>query len=153
MTTPTDKLNEAPSPEVIEALSEQAALRRAVSQLMIVTLEGTTLFTSGDRNFLERYTPGGLIIQKVGRPSFAADYITSLRSLPYLEKNEVPMLIGTNLFMLPRRDLIQKDYFTQMPTLLALAAADDETYTRRYADFLALNLKTMGFNIDRKSVV
>lgn len=138
---------EGPPPEVIEALSEQAALRRAVSQLMIVTLEGSSMFTSADRNLLERYTPGGLIIGKVGRPSFAADYVSSLRKLGYLERGGVPMLIGTNLFMLPRRDIVQRDFFAQMPTLLAIAAADDETYTRRYADYLALNLKTMGFNM------
>jgi beta-N-acetylhexosaminidase len=154
MTTPQPEIKPdgpapelAPDPEIVEALNEQAALRRAVSQLMLVTLEGSSMYTTPDRQLLERYTPGGVIISTVGRPSFAADYVASLRKLPYLERNGVPMLIGTNLFLLPRRDIVQRDYFAQMPSLLTIAAADDETYTRRYAEYLATNLNTMGFNM------
>jgi len=133
--------------EVIEAITEQQALRKAVSQLMIVSLEGTTGFTTADRRFLERYTPGGIIIRTAGRPTFAADYVTEIRELGIEQRTGVPFLIGADLFVLPRRDRLQEKSFAQFPTLLSIAAAGDSTSTKRFAEFCATYLNALGFNM------
>lgn len=139
---PEDTKNTAPTQMDIQ----RAELRAAISQLMIVTLEGTSLFTSQDRFILKNYTPGGAIIRAVGRPSFAADYITELRSYADKPAEGQFLLIGADMFSLPRRDLVQKDRFFQLPSLLALAAADDPVNTKRFGEFVSMTLETMGFN-------
>lgn len=154
--TPDGKAPIAPVPEMEDEVDEpdiptsvelqRAELRKAVSQLMIVTLEGSTLFTSQDRYIMRSYPPGGIVMDTVGRPSFAADYITELRAVSDNPAEGRFALIGTNLFTLPRRDLVQRDRFYQLPSLLSLAASDDPEASKRFGDFLAMSLETMGFN-------
>jgi beta-N-acetylhexosaminidase len=142
-----DRSETETAPEPGTATVDYSGLRRAVSQLMLVTLEGTTTFTTSDRQLVQKYPPGGVIIKTISRPTFALEYVKRLRGLPIETRLGMPLLIGTDLFTLPRRDKVQMDSFVQTPSLLAIAAADDEESTRSFAEFMATQLEVMGFNM------
>ncbi|MDZ4861517.1 MAG: glycoside hydrolase family 3 N-terminal domain-containing protein [Candidatus Hydrogenedentes bacterium] len=122
-------------------------IRERIAQLMLVTLQGAPGPNSSDIEFMTRYTPGGVVIPEVLRPLTAADYITKLRQLPLEAATGIPMLIGTNFYGLARPT--PNDFprtFVPMPTLLAVAAANDPEVTQRLSELVAGHLKAMGFN-------
>ncbi|MCC6154740.1 MAG: PKD domain-containing protein [Candidatus Hydrogenedentes bacterium] len=147
--------NTEPKTDEKKALEEQSLaqrlqaldVRERLAQLMLVTLEGTPGPNASDREFMLRYAPGGVIIPKVLYPITACDYVTKLRSMPLEAMTGIPMLIGTNLYSLPRPAADElPTTFVPMPSLLALAAANDPDITQRVSVFAANHLKAMGFN-------
>lgn len=122
-------------------------IRQRVAQLMLVTLEGAPSPNMSDREFLTRYMPGGVVISSALKPVTAAEYITKLRAMPIDAVTGIPMLIGTDFFNLPKRtNERQPIMFTAMPSLLAVAAANDPDVTLRLSEMVAAHLKIMGFN-------
>ena len=122
-------------------------IRERLAQLMLVTLEGQPGPDSSDREFLLRYTPGGVIIPRVLKPATGADYIARLRKMPMEVATGIPMLIGTNLYSLPRPTADpMPTTFVPMPTLMAVAAANDPDVTKRLSTLVAQHLNAMGFN-------
>lgn len=134
------------APMDIAAKVASMSLRQRVSQLMVVTLEGAPAPNATDRDVLDRYTPGGVIIPSILRPSTAADYIIALRSTE--SKAGIPLLIGTDLYNLPRgtSNAINPN-FAPVPSLLSVAAAGDPDVTQRLSKFTADTLRMMGFNM------
>ncbi|MCC6490471.1 MAG: hypothetical protein IT364_23505 [Candidatus Hydrogenedentes bacterium] len=126
---------------------QKLSLRERVAQLMLVTLMGAPSPDMSDREFLARYTPGGVILPPIARPASVADYITALRQMPMERTSGIAMLIGTNLYDLPRRGNAKvAGSFIPMPSLLAVAAANDPEITGRLSKLAAEHLKVMGFN-------
>ncbi|MFA6241460.1 MAG: glycoside hydrolase family 3 N-terminal domain-containing protein [Candidatus Hydrogenedentales bacterium] len=144
--TPPEEGTPEAAPMDIPAKVQSLSLLQRVSQLMVVTLEGAPAPNAVDREVLERYTPGGVIIASILRPSTAAEYIISLRRTE--SRTGIPLLIGTNLHALPRGTSAGPNAdFTPLPTLLAVAAAGDPDVTQRLSKFSADYLKLMGFNM------
>jgi len=138
-----------PTEDELATRLQALTLEQRVAQLMLVTLRGSTSIVSRDQQLLRRFTPGGIIIPTVLRPTTAADYIAGLRALPIEVSTGIPMLIGTNLRTLPRATSYgQFDFFSQLPSLLSIAASNDPETTRRLATLTALQLRTMGFNMN-----
>lgn len=122
-------------------------VRERLAQLMLVTLEGSPAPNASDRDFLMKYTPGGVIIPRVLKPVTAADYIAKLRAIPLEAATGIPLLIGTNIYSLPRPVADEMPTtFVPMPTLMAVAAANDPDVTQRVSVLVADQLKAMGFN-------
>lgn len=139
-------VEETVTPSIAEKL-RKLDIRERLAQLMLVTLEGSPGPNSSDREFLTRYTPGGVIIPRVLKPATAADYITKLRGMPLEVATGIPLLIGTDLYSLPKSTLDgMPTSFVPMPTLMAVAAANDPDVTRRLSVLVADHLKAMGFN-------
>ncbi|MCL4692945.1 MAG: PKD domain-containing protein [Candidatus Hydrogenedentes bacterium] len=128
-------------------LVQSLNLRQRVSQLMLVTLTGTPRPDASDQELLAKYSPGGVILPPVSRPTTAASYVAAIRQMPMEMATGIPLFIGTNLYELPRRGNAQlDDSFIALPSLLAIAAANDADVTKRLAGLTADHLTLMGFN-------
>ena len=140
---PTD-----PSLDKRGTLIQSLSLRERVSQLMLVTLGGAPRPDVADQELLAKYTPGGVIVPQIARPATAASYVSNLRQLPIELATGIPLFIGTNLYDLPRRGNAKVDNsFISLPTLLAIAAANDPDVTSRLTKMTAEHLTLMGFNM------
>lgn len=124
---------------------DNMSLRDKVSQLMVVTMEGSHTPSVPDLAYLKKYTPGGAIIPKILKPAYAAVYVNKLRGVEQI--SGVPMWIGTNIYRLTRAEREDIGEFIQLPSPLSLAAANDEATTRDLAELLAEHLSLMGFNM------
>lgn len=128
-------------------LVQSLSLRQRVSQLMLVTLTGTPRPDASDQELLAKYSPGGVILPPVSRPTTAASYVAAIRQMPMELATGIPLFIGTNLYDLPRRGNAKvEDSFISLPSLLAIAAANDPDVTKRLTDMTAKHLTLMGFN-------
>lgn len=120
-------------------------LRQKVAQLMVVTMEGSHAPSVADLAYLKSYTPGGAIIPRILKPTYAAIYVTKLRGVEQV--SGIPLWIGTNIYRLTRSEREDFNEFVQLPSPLSLAAANDERVTRDVAQLLAEHLSLMGFNL------
>lgn len=136
-----------PAEWTIESAIADMSLRTRVSQLLMVTLQGRLAPEATERQLLENYTPGAVVISNLTRPRNAVDYAMALQGNPVRRKHGVPMLIGADLADLPVAFGMQKeDYFAPLPTMMAVAAADDPVATRELAGLYAEHLALMGFS-------
>ncbi len=145
---------ETPEPPTDPSLDKRGtqlqslSLRERVSQLMLVTLTGAPRPDASDQELLAKYTPGGVILPPMARPATAAAYVSALRQMPFEIATGLPFFIGTNLYDLPRRGNAKVDNsFVALPSLLAIAAANDPDVTGRLTDLTAEHLTRMGFNM------
>lgn len=134
------------APTVSEPQRRASELRASVSQLMMVTLQGLYGTHSDEREFLQRYVPGGLVIPVVVEPRDAAEYIKELRGIE--ARTRMPFLIGAQLYDLPQRQRVFPISFVQLPTLLSLAASTDLGAVKQLAGLTAEHLAAMGFNLN-----
>jgi beta-N-acetylhexosaminidase len=133
----------------IDAREQEArALRGQVAQLMLVTLKGLYGPNSDDREVLTQCPPGGVVIPLIVKPQDAAEYITELRSMPIEKRSGIPLLVGANLYDLPRHERGGAASFAQLPSLLSISASGDMALTERLAKLTADHLSTMGFNLN-----
>jgi beta-N-acetylhexosaminidase len=123
-------------------------LRIRVAQLMLVTLEGLLKPSQEDIQLLQQCPPGGVIIPSLSSPRDASTYIATLRGLPIEAKAGIPLLIGANVYNLPRDPGLPTSEFAPLPSLLSIAAASDLEATRRLGQVLADQLAAMGFNLN-----
>ncbi|MFO7976571.1 MAG: glycoside hydrolase family 3 N-terminal domain-containing protein [Candidatus Hydrogenedentota bacterium] len=145
--TEEKKGGDASSTWTLEGAIGAMSLRTRVSQLQMVKLEGRLGPDASERRILENYTPGAVIVSNLTRPRNAVDYIAALQQNPVRMQHGVPVLIGADLAELPVAFGMQKtDHFAPLPTMLAVAAADDPVATRQLADLYAEQLATMGFS-------
>lgn len=151
----------APSPQVPERPGAPAAepitvdplgvalrsmdMRRKVAQLMLVTMQGAFLPTSEDIAFLSLYTPGGVIIPQLPDPENASGYVSLVRQAE--QRAGIPLLVGADLYQLGRGRSKLPSGFVQLPSLMAVAAAEDEDTTAKLAKLLAEYMAAMGFNL------
>lgn len=124
------------------------ALRMQIGQLMLVTLGGLYGPNKDDEQVLTQIAPGGVVIPAVVEPGGAAEYISELRGMPIESRTHIPLLIGANLYDLPRHERGAADSFVQLPSLMSMAASDDIALTERLAQLTAEHLKVMGFNLN-----
>jgi len=129
----------------LEERVKKLPLRDRITQLMLVTLLGKNTPNSDDMQFLTKYVPGGVIIPASLRPSSAAGYVTALRVLPLEKQKGLPLFIAANLYDLEQPG--RTAFFSQLPSLLSIAAANDPDTTERLGTFIAEYLNTMGFNM------
>jgi beta-N-acetylhexosaminidase len=136
----------APPPNAADL--DKFELRGQISQLMLVTLRGLYGPNVDDKNLLSQTPPGGVVIPLIVKPQDAADYIASLRSMPIESRAGYPLLIGANLYDLPRHERGVGASFAQLPSLMSIAASGDIALTERLAKLTAEQLKVMGFNLN-----
>ncbi len=142
-----DESGASPAEWAIESTVPAMSLRTRVSQLLMVTFQGRLAPDATERPLLENYTPGAVVISSLTRPRNAVDYIAALQHNPVRGQHGVPILIGADLADLPVVFGMQKeDYFAPLPTMMAVAAADDPVATRGLAGLYAEHLALMGFS-------
>jgi len=129
----------------LEFAVENMTLREKVSQLMVVTMAGSHTPSVADLSYLKSYSPGGAIVPKILKPTYAAVYVNKLRGVEKV--TGIPLWIGTNIYRLTRAEREDFGEFIQLPSPLSLAAANDERVTRDVAELLAEHLSLMGFNL------
>ena len=148
-TPPAEALPGLPAPvantDPLEYALQNMTLQQKIAQLMMVTMAGIHTPTVADLSYLQSYTPGGAIIPKILKPSYAAVYVTKLRGVEQL--SGVPLWIGTNIYRLTHADREEFSQFIQLPSPLSLAAANDDATTHALAELLAQHLSLMGFNL------
>ena len=142
---PVEEAGPDPDEDPLQYAIDNLTLRQKVSQLMVVTMEGSHAPTAADLAYLKAYTPGGAIVPKILKPAYAAVYVNKLRGVEAL--SGVPLWIGTNIYRLTRAEREDFGQFIQLPSPLSLAAANDESTTRDLAELLAEHLSLMGFNL------
>ena len=137
----------APAPEVdpIEAWMAKASLPDRVAQLMLVTIEGGVRPTGDDTGIFKSTTPGGVLVRRSSKPAFAAACVAELRALEHA--SGVPMLIGADLYELASPGPGLASGFAEMPSLLAVAAANDPETTQHMGQLLGSLMAAMGFNL------
>jgi len=141
------KTEEASATWTVEGAIAEMSLRARISQLQMVKLQGRLGPDASERQILENYTPGAVIISNLTRPRNAVDYATDLQNNPVRIRYGVPVLIGADLAELPVVFGMQKDdHFAPLPTMLAIAAANDPVATQELADLYAEQLAMMGFS-------
>ncbi|MBI2431666.1 MAG: glycoside hydrolase family 3 protein [Candidatus Hydrogenedentes bacterium] len=134
-----------PPPQPAELL-ERLSLKQKVAQLMMVTLQGVYGPSEYDTRLLKECTPGAVLLRQIVRPSSAATYVNQLRVSSSESRVGVPLLIGADLFELVQRDRNAPSSFVQLPSLLAIAAAQDSGSAQRLGHLIAEHLKTMGLD-------
>ena len=136
---------EPAAPATVAERVQNLSLRERIAQLMLVTPMGKNAPNAEDGQFLAKYTPGGIIIPATLRPTSAAAYVTALRQLPLERRHGIPLFIATNLYDLEQPG--RTAFFSQLPTLLSVAAANDPAAAERLGAFIAEYLNSMGFNL------
>jgi beta-N-acetylhexosaminidase len=137
--------DEPPEPLSIPELVQRLTPRERIAQLMLVTLLGKNAPDTDDMQYLIHNTPGGVIIPATLRPSAAASYVTTLRQIPFERQRGIPLFVATNLYTLEQPG--RTAFFSQLPSLLSIAAANDPDITERLGTFIAEYLNIMGFNM------
>lgn len=98
-------------------------LRLKISQLFLITLQGTHGTLLGDRNFLSQYTPAGVVIPRIIEPKRAEDYIAGLRFAVHNEG--LPLWLAGDLYDVIERERGAPSPYVNLPPLLALSANSD----------------------------
>lgn len=143
--TATPQTNIVSAVQAIAAKVQSLSLKARIAQLMLVRLFGVTTPNTEDIQFLVHYTPGGVIVPSALRPSAATEYIAALRTLPVERQKGIPLFIAANLYTLEQPG--QTTFFTELPSLLSIAAANDPGATQQLGSFMANSLRVMGFNM------
>lgn len=146
----TDDRRWTPDPAIEEEISDKVqamSLRERVAQLMFITLEGLQAPAPADRDVIENYTPGGAILRRLLQPKDTVQYITELRRTRLEVERGVPMFIGTNLYSLGDVEGLDSVQPVQLPTLFAMAAANNVEASEGVAAIMSDLLNTMGFNL------
>lgn len=130
--------------ERISAAFEALDLKARVSQLMLVTLQGPLAPSSEDIAYLKDYTPGGVVVQQLLKPDHAAAYINQARNAA--AASGIPLLVGANLYELGRPERQNPTAFSQLPSLMSVAAAEDADATAQLAKLIASQMHAMGFD-------
>lgn len=133
-----------PTKDPVEAAVEKMDLRSQIAQLMIITAQGRQRPQVEDLALLKEYTPGGVVISSVLKQEFTSSYIARLRGVETL--SGIPLWVGTNMYWLARRDRDVTTSFVQLPSLLAVAAANEKRATDNIAELMAQYMRGMGFN-------
>ncbi len=129
----------------VDLAMQSMSLRARVSQLMMVTMSGLHGPTAADLAFIQSYTPGVAVIRQILQPEQAVLYSNKLRAVE--RGTGIPLLVGANLNELLRRDRGAPSVFAQFPSLLAIAAIDDDEITAKLGEMMAQHLKLMGFHL------
>lgn len=95
-------------------------LRLKISQLFLITLQGTHGTLLGDRNFLDQYTPAGVVIPRIIEPKRAEDYIAGLRFS--VANKGLPLWLAGDLYDVIERERGAPSPYINLPPLLALSA-------------------------------
>ena len=98
---------------------------------------GISRFDPRIAQYFQRYTPGGVIVPAVLRPVDARDLIEKLKGLSAESASGIPLLVGTDLYNLPRGRNAPNAFFPQLPSLMSLAAANDPDASARLGGLLA----------------
>lgn len=150
-----DALEDTPAPSVkpgpgqeAEALSPMEALplRLRIAQLMVVAPQGEPVPNTLDKVMLTRYPPGGVILPSLMKPRNAAEYAADLRAMAAGESPLVPPLVGGDLHALPKYGWGPRNFFPPLPSLMAVAAANDPRATEALAGLIAEHMKLLGLN-------
>ena len=131
------EIPEVPSPEDEDPIAtalEEMSLRKKVAQLMVVTMAGSHQPSAEDVAFLKSYPPGGVIIRKILKPSYASVYVTKVRGVEQI--TGIPLWVGTNIYRLTTAEREELNEFIQLPSPLSLAAANDPATTEALAELL-----------------
>jgi beta-N-acetylhexosaminidase len=123
----------------------KASLPDRVAQLMLVTIEGGVRLTGDDTGIFKSAIPGGVLVRRSTKPTFAAGCVTELRALEL--KSGVPLLVGADLYELASPGPGTASGFAELPSLLTLAAANDPETTQRLGQVLGTLMAAMGFNL------
>lgn len=122
------------------------ALMRKVAQLMIVTLEGVGAPTSLDRQVLLTLPPGGVVIRQITDPQSAAEYVNNVRSLGANAFEQLPFIIGTDLFAQEKYAKEARMLPLHVPPMINFAAAGPSAVSAVLFDQLAEDMQIMGFD-------
>ena len=144
---PETVMEDVPPPDSVEARLAKLSLEQRVAQLFFVTLGGTYRPNDDDRTLFGRTPPGGVIVPAATSPGAAADYVNGLRDLPAEAGGGLPFFIGTNSYSLTQHGLLPTPAFGQLPSLLAVAAAQDPEATKALGDLIGKQMAAMGFNV------
>lgn len=138
---------ESPAPDSVEARLAKLTLEQRVAQLFFVSLGGTYRPNDEDRTLFGRTPPGGVIVPAATQAGAAADYVNGLRNLPAEAEGALPFFIGTNSYSLTQHGLLPTPAFGQLPSLLAVAAAQDPEATKALGQLIGRQMAAMGFNV------
>lgn len=122
------------------------ALMHKVAQLMIVTLEGVSSPTSLDRQVLFTLPPGGIIVPQVTDPESAADYVHAVRAFSSNAFEQLPFLVGVDLFAQEKYAKEARTQSLRVPPMLDFAAAGPSAVSATLFGQLAENVRAMGFD-------
>lgn len=126
---------------------ESLTVRERVAQLMIVTAMGMPLPNAADRQLVARYTPGGVIIPPLLRPGNVVEYANSLHNLSPTRAKRIPLFVAADPYALATYGWGPDEYFPPLPSLLAVAAANDPTATQGLASLIGDQLALLGVNM------
>jgi beta-N-acetylhexosaminidase len=122
-------------------------LFKRVSQLMMVTFEGVNRPTDADRQLLKTLPPGAIVLPRITDPESVASYVNALRPLAAGAFEELPFMIGVDLFAQERyADQARVSTVLRVPTMLSLAAAGPSEASAAVFRMLADHLHSMGFD-------
>ncbi|HOJ34209.1 MAG TPA: glycoside hydrolase family 3 N-terminal domain-containing protein [Candidatus Hydrogenedentes bacterium] len=133
---PAEKVETAPP-------SATLTLREKVAQLMIVTLQGDPLPDSQDLLFLSQYPPGGIVLPRLSQPRMTARYVATLRGI----KNPSRVWIAANMHTFPKYNWGPENYFPPIPSLLSVAASNDNSAANALGIVIAELMNTLGLDV------
>jgi beta-N-acetylhexosaminidase len=141
---PKDSPDSAEPEDTVQTQVEEMTLDQKIAQVFIVPLQGGLTPNSNDRQFLEAYPPGGILLQDVTKPRNAITLIKAIRDTK--KSHGVPILIGTNVFAPSDKERGISELFLRVPSMTAISAANHDAATRDLFALLAEDLSLMGFD-------
>ena len=137
---------EAPKVDTPEAALAAMPLPRRVAQLMMISIQGTKNPLPEEQMFLKTLGPGAALVRRANKPGTVVALTTQIRMLS--SAGGVPPWIGTDLHELAAGDPGGgASPFLALPSLLTLAAANDDDTTRQIGTLLATHLQALGFDL------
>lgn len=132
----------------IDIILEKMSTRAKVTQIMMVSFEGTPAPRSNEISLVSKENMGGVIVPRLYGPERAAEYVGALQGADLHGDDGVPMFIGTNLYNLPLQTWrTPTSKFVQLPSLLSVAATGNQDIVEDLGELMAEFLNTMGFNL------
>lgn len=126
--------------------SQPFALEQRVAQMFMVTLHGAQITEVG-RDFLQRWQPGAVVLftSNLGTPE-AVTRLTNAYQQAMFDVGAAPLLIAID----QEGGVVQRltDGFTQLPSPILIAAADDAAVAQSVGAAVAQELSAVGINMN-----
>ncbi len=139
-----DPTGDAAPEETVETQLDGMTLNQKIAQLFVIPLQGGLSPSSNDRQFIEAYPPGGILLPNITNPQNAITLVKAIRDTK--KSHGVPILIGTNVFAPSEKERALTNLFLRMPSMTAIAASNRESAAIELFDLLAEDLSLMGID-------
>ncbi len=124
---------------------QEETLQLKIGQLFLITLQGTHGTISGDRIFLNQYTPAGVVVPRILEPKWAEDYLAGIR---FAVRNPgLPLWLAGDIYEVTERERGAPSPYINLPPLLSLSANPETQNIEKIVQLWRSYIQGLGLNM------